>query len=68
MQKVVSLPEKVLKGKKEIHRKTTGERIRLFLEELGPTFVKLGQIASTRSDLIPQDIIKELEKLQDPGW
>lgn len=59
------MPERVLKGKKEIHSKTTGERIRLFLEELGPTFVKLGQIASTRSDLIPQDIIKELEKLQD---
>ncbi|WP_179134621.1 ABC1 kinase family protein [Oceanobacillus timonensis] len=65
LQKVVSLPERVLKGKKEIHSKTTGERIRLFLEELGPTFVKLGQIASTRNDLIPQDIIKELEKLQD---
>lgn len=65
LQKVVSLPERVLKGKKEIHNKTTGERIRFFLEELGPTFVKLGQIASTRNDLIPPDIIKELEKLQD---
>lgn len=65
LQKVVSLPERVLRGKKEIHSKTTGERIRLFLEELGPTFVKLGQIASTRNDLIPPDIIKELEKLQD---
>lgn len=65
LQKIVSLPERVLKGKKEIHTKTTGERIRLFLEELGPTFVKLGQIASTRNDLIPPKIIKELEKLQD---
>lgn len=48
------------------HRgKTTGERIRLFLEELGPTFVKFGQIASTRPDLLPADIIEELIKLQD---
>ncbi|GMK41121.1 ABC transporter [Paenibacillus sp. CCS19] len=45
--------------------KSTGERIRLFLEELGPTFVKFGQIASTRPDLLPADIIAELVKLQD---
>ncbi|WP_127532635.1 ABC1 kinase family protein [Paenibacillus kobensis] len=45
--------------------KTTGERIRLFLEELGPTFIKIGQIASTRPDLLPADIIAELVKLQD---
>ncbi|WP_223067065.1 ABC1 kinase family protein [Paenibacillus caui] len=45
--------------------KTRGERIRLILEELGPTYVKLGQIASTRPDLIPADIVAELEKLQD---
>lgn len=42
-----------------------GERIRLTLEELGPSFVKLGQLASTRVDLIPRGIIAELEKLQD---
>ncbi|WP_017727084.1 ABC1 kinase family protein [Halalkalibacterium ligniniphilum] len=48
-----------------MHTKTTGERVRLFLEELGPTFVKVGQIASTRPDLIPADIIEELVKLQD---
>jgi len=41
------------------------ERIRLSLEELGPTFVKLGQILSTRPDFLPPDFIKELEKLQD---
>ena len=44
---------------------TMGERLRLSLEELGPTFIKLGQIMSTRPDLLPQDIIHELEKLQD---
>jgi ubiquinone biosynthesis protein len=41
------------------------ERIRLVLEELGPTFVKLGQVASTRSDLLPPEWIEEFKKLQD---
>lgn len=47
-----------------------GERVRLVLEQLGPTYVKLGQIASTRPDLLPPEIISELEKLQDkvPGF
>lgn len=40
-------------------------RIRLALEELGPTFVKLGQLLSTRPDLVPLRIVQELEKLQD---
>ena len=42
-----------------------GERIRSVLEELGPSFVKLGQIASTRSDLLPPDVIVELRRLQE---
>lgn len=40
-------------------------RIRHVLEDLGPSFVKLGQIASTRADLLPQEMILELRKLQD---
>lgn len=44
---------------------TMGVRIKRTLERLGPTFVKLGQAASTRSDLIPDPIIAELRKLQD---
>lgn len=40
-------------------------RIRQVLEELGPTFIKLGQMLSTRKDIIPGDILRELEKLQD---
>lgn len=42
-----------------------GERIRLALEDLGPIFVKFGQILSTRRDLLPDDIGDELAKLQD---
>lgn len=41
------------------------ERIRMALEELGPTFVKLGQTFSGREDLLPPELILELEKLQD---
>jgi len=41
------------------------ERIRFALEELGPTFVKLGQFLSNRPDLLPAELITELEKLQD---
>lgn len=43
---------------------TRAQRLRLVLEELGPTFIKLGQVASTRPDLIPQEFLTELEKLQ----
>ncbi|NSW90031.1 MAG: 2-polyprenylphenol 6-hydroxylase [Firmicutes bacterium] len=42
-----------------------GERLRLSLEELGPTFIKFGQIISTRPDILPPNVIAELEKLQD---
>ena len=41
------------------------ERIRMATEELGPTFIKLAQILSTRPDLIPLEFTQELEKLQD---
>lgn len=41
------------------------ERLRLSFEELGPTFVKLGQLMTTRPDLIPEPVIEELQKLQD---
>ncbi len=42
-----------------------GERLRRALEELGPIFVKFGQVLSTRRDLMPLDIADELAKLQD---
>jgi len=47
------------------HKEKRAVRIRLMLEELGPIYVKLGQILSTRRDLIPKDIADEFAKLQD---
>jgi ubiquinone biosynthesis protein len=44
---------------------TFASRLRMALQELGPSFIKLGQIVSTRTDLIPADVIVELKKLQD---
>ncbi len=41
------------------------ERLRIVLEELGPTFIKFGQFMSNRPDLLPDELITELEKLQD---
>jgi len=40
-------------------------RIRQVLEELGPTYIKLGQLLSTRADILPPQYIKELRQLQD---
>ncbi|BCS53087.1 AarF/ABC1/UbiB kinase family protein [Geobacter sp. SVR] len=48
-----------------IRRLSAAERMRLALEELGPTFIKLGQILSTRPDVLPPAFISEFEKLQD---
>ena len=44
---------------------TVYERMRLAVEELGPTYVKFGQIISTRTELLPPELITELKKLQD---
>lgn len=51
--------------KKAAHDKSRGERLRLALIELGPIYIKLGQMLSTRRDLVPPDIADELARLQD---
>jgi ubiquinone biosynthesis protein len=45
--------------------RSKAERLRLCIEELGPIFIKFGQMLATRRDLLPEDIIDELEKLLD---
>ena len=57
--------ESSLNSDEIISKGTVYERIRLVLEELGPTFVKLGQTFSNREDLLPPELIQELQKLQD---
>jgi ubiquinone biosynthesis protein len=70
------LLERLLSGRKTRPEVSEGEmllsggfpsarRIRLVLEELGPSFVKLGQIMSTRADIFPPEYIAEFKKLQD---
>lgn len=49
----------------EAQRASTARRFRMLLSDLGPTFVKLGQILSTRADLLPAEFIDELSQLQD---
>ena len=61
----MNLLAKIRKKPKDYQALTLPERLRLALEELGPTFIKFGQILSARPDFLPAAFIKELEKLQD---
>ena len=56
---------RLMPGGGDIAGQPRGARLRLVLQELGPVYVKFGQIISTRSDLLPKDIADELSQLQD---
>ncbi len=60
-----SVAEEEARGSRERAEMSLAVRARMVLEDLGPSFVKLGQIASTRPDLLPADLVAELKKLQD---
>src|SRR4051812_21690190 len=49
----------------DLEQFSTPERVRMAFEELGPTFVKLGQLLATRPDLIPTEYSEEFKKLHD---
>ena len=53
------------RGLEELLTPNIGVRLRRTLDDLGPTFVKFGQLLSTRSDIMPEGILLELQKLQD---
>lgn len=50
---------------KDIKSRTIYERVRMALEEMGPAYVKFGQMLSNRNDILPEEMISELQKLQD---
>ncbi|MEE4303888.1 MAG: AarF/UbiB family protein, partial [Wenzhouxiangella sp.] len=52
-------------GRRHVRELSRGARLRLALQELGPIYVKFGQILSTRRDLLPEDIAEDLAGLQD---
>ena len=53
------------RGFQELFAPNFGVRMRRALDDLGPTFVKFGQLLSTRSDVMPEGVLTELQKLQD---
>lgn len=63
---IVKVKRLAMRKDEAVNKKlSVGARLRLSFEELGPTFIKLGQILSTRHDILPRGVITELEKLQD---
>jgi len=63
--KHINIDRKLLRNKSVSEEMSTAQRLRLALEELGPTFVKMGQMLSTRPDILPPSFISELEHLQN---
>ncbi|MFA6897179.1 MAG: AarF/UbiB family protein [Patescibacteria group bacterium] len=68
VEKYLEIGNRFFMRKKEdaqLEKFTFEERVRMALEELGPTFIKLGQVLSTHPDLVGPEMIVELSKLQD---
>ncbi|OCA87544.1 hypothetical protein A8F94_06685 [Bacillus sp. FJAT-27225] len=65
LSQLLSFKERIKADFQKENTQELGIRIRGLFEELGPTFIKLGQLLSIRSDLLPADLIRELENLQD---
>ena len=65
-ENILSAGGRLFRGERKwIKELSRWDRVRLVLEELGPTFIKLGQFASNRPDILPPDLVAELETLQD---
>ncbi len=63
----MDLPPRLMSalGKMAPEKRSQWERLRVVMEELGPTFIKFGQLLSMRPDVVPEAFIKELRKLQE---
>src|SRR5262245_49223492 len=65
VERAIDESDEESRGDRERREISSEVRARLVLEDLGPSFIKLGQIASTRPDVLPADLIQELKKLLD---
>lgn len=65
LKKFLPFKKRLKIEEEDITEQNLASRVRTVLQELGPTFIKMGQLISTRPDLLPPDFIKELRKLQD---
>lgn len=65
LKKYLPFKKRLKKHDKDFNKENLAKRTRLVLEELGPTFIKFGQILSTRADIIAPEFITEFSKLQD---